>query len=450
MTRRSLSSASPGERTGWRLEPGALNFRWLLRLRWGAALGQLVLVLVVHFGLGIRLPLVAMLLVIGVELLSNAALSRWFATAPAQLASSAAAESAIAWVMGADFLLLTALLALSGGPNNPFSVVYLVDVALAAVMLAPRRTWALAALALACFGVLFLSPSWPWLAAHGLSHEQMMELHIRGMWVAFGVAAAFIVVFVQRVSRALAERDVELARARAHAARRERLASLATLAAGAAHELSTPLSTIALVARELELQLATQPAVAADARLIRDEVERCRRTLAGMASDAGAPTGEATGVEPLSRVVEEALDGLPGRERVRVEALGDLRRRAPLPLRALGHSLQALVRNALQASAGGAEVRLRVEATEGVLRVEVEDAGTGISPELLARVGEPFFTTRPPGGGMGLGVFLARSLSEQLGGSFSLTSTLGTGTRVVVQVPLGAEVQPTSFSSVSS
>jgi two-component system, sensor histidine kinase RegB len=419
------------------LEPGALNFRWLLRLRWGAALGQLGLLFAVDLALGIRLPVAAMLVVIGVELLSNVLLGRWARGRPAALASAAGSERAIAWVMAADTLLLTALLALSGGPNNPFSVVYLVNVALAAVMLEARRTWALVAWTLACFGALFVEPSLPWLAAHGLSHAAMMELHIRGMWVAFGVAAAFIVVFVQRVTRALSERDRELVRARAQAARRARLASLATLAAGAAHELGTPLSTIALVARELERQLASHPDAAADARLIRDEVERCRRILAGMATDAGAPAGEGTGQDPLSRVVDEALDGLPGRERVRVEARGDLGRRASLPVRALGRSTQALVRNALQASAGAGEVLLRVEATDAALRLEVTDRGAGISPEVLPFVGEPFFTTREPGTGMGLGVFLARSLSEQLGGSFSLTSTPGAGTRAVVQVPLG-------------
>lgn len=420
------------------LEPGALNFRWLLRLRWGAALGQLGLVLGVYLGLGIRLPVAVMLVVIGVELLSNALLTRWAGGRPGALASASGAERAIAWVMAADTLLLTVLLALSGGPNNPFSVVYLVNVALAAVMLEPRRTWALVALTLACFGALFVQPSLPWLAANGLSHEAMMELHLRGMWVAFGVAAAFIVVFVQRVTRALSERDAELARARAQAAHRERLASLATLAAGAAHELGTPLSTIALVARELERQLAVHPDAAADARLIRDEVERCRRILDGMATDAGAPSGEGTGEEPLSRVVDEALDGLPGRERVRVEARGDLARHAPLPLRALGRSTQALVRNALQASDDAAEVLLRVEATAAALRLEVTDRGAGIAPDILPFVGEPFFTTRQPGTGMGLGVFLARSLSEQLGGSFSLTSTPGAGTSAVVQVPLEA------------
>jgi two-component system sensor histidine kinase RegB len=298
------------------------------------------------------------------------------------------------------------------------------------------------ALALACFGALFATPRFAWLVAHGLSHEQMMDLHVRGMWVAFGVAAAFIVVFVQRVKGTLAKRDAELVRARTQAARQERLASLATLAAGAAHELSTPLSTIAVVAHELERQLAALPEAAADASLIRAEVERCRRTLARLASDAGAPGAEGGAQEPLSCVVDEALAGLPGRELVRVEAHGDLGRRVPLlPLRALGRSAGALLRNALQASPLGAEVLLRVEATAQALRLEVRDSGPGIPPEVLPRVGEPFFTTRAPGAGMGLGVFLARSLSEQLGGSFSLTSEAGTGTRAVVQVPLLAAVQ---------
>jgi two-component system sensor histidine kinase RegB len=119
-------------------------------------------------------------------------------------------------------------------------------------------------------------------------------------------------------------------------------------------------------------------------------------------------------------------------------------------LRALGRSAQALVRNALQASPGGAEVLLRVEATSESLRLEVQDTGAGISAEMLPRVGEPFFTTRQPGSGMGLGVFLARSLSEQLGGSFSLTSTLGRGTRAVVSVPLvAAQARPLPPRSAS-
>jgi two-component system sensor histidine kinase RegB len=419
------------------LEPGALNFRWLLRLRWGAAFGQLALVLAVQTGLGLRLPFAALYFVIGLEFLTNFLLSQWLRRAPPLLASGDGAENAIACVMAADFALLTVLLALSGGPNNPFSVLYLVEVTLAAVMLAPRRTWLLMGLALASFGTLFATPRFAWFAAHGLTHEQMMDLHIRGMWVAFGVAAAFIVVFVQRVTRALAERDAELASTRTQAARRERLASLATLAAGAAHELSTPLSTIAVVASELERQLRHAPEAAADARLIRDEVERCRETLSRMATDAGAPGGEGHGHQPLSRVVDEALVGLAGRAQVRVEALGNLSRQVPLlPLRALGRSAQALVRNALQASPAGAEVLLRVEATAVSLRLEVRDSGSGIPPEVLSRVGEPFFTTRQAGAGMGLGVFLARSLSEQLGGSFSLTSEPGNGTRAVVQVPL--------------
>src|SRR5262249_34698668 len=156
---------------------------------------------------------------------------------------------------------------------------------LSAIVLAPRRTWALVALSLVCFGALFAlhtaTPSEE-MSSH-LGHDQ---LHLRGMWVAFGVAATFIVYFVRRVTRALAEREAELTRQRT---RGEKLASLATLAAGAAHELATPLSTIAVVAKELERDVsarspADQPLVE-DARLIRDQVERCRAILLQMADD---------------------------------------------------------------------------------------------------------------------------------------------------------------------
>src|SRR5262249_9182438 len=134
---------------------------------------------------------------------------------------------------------------------------YLVNIALAAVVLRPRWTWTLVAVSLACFGTLFAQPRWGAGTAPALGHEAHFRMHLQGMWVAFGVAAIFIVYFVQRVTRALAARDAELAAAQLATARHERLAALATLAAGAAHELATPLSTIAVAAKELERQLAT-------------------------------------------------------------------------------------------------------------------------------------------------------------------------------------------------
>ena len=194
--------------------------------------------------------------------------------------------------MALDVLIFSGLLYFTGGPENPFSFLYLVPIAIAAITLRSAWTWMLVLLSLASSLVLFARHE-PLPAAGG--HAGHMALHLRGMWVAFGVASAFIVYFLMRVRRALGAREEELDASRSLAARQERLASLATLAAGAAHELATPLSTIAVVAKDLERAVvaAGAPAAAADdVRLMREEVERCRRILAACASTPANPAGE--------------------------------------------------------------------------------------------------------------------------------------------------------------
>jgi two-component system sensor histidine kinase RegB len=278
-------------------------------------------------------------------------------------------------------------------------------------------------------------------------HAGHMALHLRGMWVAFGVAAAFIVYFLLRVRRALAVREEELSASRSLASRQERLASLATLAAGAAHELATPLSTIAVVAKDLEREVAAvgAPAAADDVRLMRAEVERCRRILSRMRVDAGDPAGEQFANVSVRELLAECLEGGASERPVDVTvdeaAAGAV---TALPRHAFGQALRGLVDNARQASPPGAPVKVRV-ATQGSARdgarrlvFEIADRGAGIPPELVARVGEPFFTTKPAGQGMGLGVFLARAIVERLGGGLSIRSAPGTGTTATLWLPVAA------------
>jgi two-component system sensor histidine kinase RegB len=187
------------------------------------------------------------------------------------------------------------------------------------------------------------------------------------------------------------------------------------------------------VARELERELTRTQATAGadDARLIRDEVDRCKHILEQMATDSGASAGEAFTTVSVRELLQRSLEDLNESERVRVELETELAVKVPLTV--LSRAVRGLVRNALQASTD--IVSLRAEQRDDQLALEVRDRGTGMSAEVLASVGEPFFTTKPPGQGMGLGVFLARALCDRLGGTFELSSKLGEGTLVRVLLP---------------
>ncbi len=411
----------------------AVSLPWLTRLRWGGVAGQLVTVAVGHWTLGLALPLAPVLSLIGIAVVTNLALGRWLR------AGGSAGPVLCGGVLVLDTLLLTGLLHASGGPFNPFSVLYLVYIMLAAVVLGATWTWSLAGLSVACYVSLFLLPAnGPIPHVHG---EGALSLHLWGMLVAFVVAALLTAYFVVRLSAAIERRDAEIAAMREQATRTERLASLTTLAAGAAHELGTPLGTIAIAAKELERvlarpELADGVSLRDDARLIRAEVERCRRILDQMASDAGETTGEALADVPAARIVRDVLDGLAADDaaRVRVEGL-PLAAAASLPRRAVVSAVSSLVRNALDATAAPGPVLLRVAADERTLRVTVEDEGPGMTAEVLERAVEPFFSTKPPGKGMGLGLFLARTLAEGLGGELTIRSQPGVGATARLDLP---------------
>lgn len=413
------------------ISPARINFGWLIRLRFATVAGQALTIAAVRWGMDLEIPIGPLYALVGLALVSN-------------LAGIGYARLAIPqdwWLLSAmafDVLTFSGLLYLTGGPENPFSFLYLVPIAIAAITLRPAWTWMLVLLSLASSAVLFARHR-PLPMAGG--HAGHMALHLRGMWVAFGVASAFIVYFLLRVRRALAARDRELDASRNLAARQERLASLATLAAGAAHELATPLSTIAIVAKDLERAVAAAGSAATveDVRLMRQEVERCRQILARMRTDAGDQTGERFVRVSVRELVADCLaDGSIDRS---IDVALDeavAAGTATLPRHAFVQALRGLLDNARQASPPGSPVSLRVSAESGRRLVfQVADQGSGIAPEILGRVGEPFFTTKPTGKGMGLGIFLARAIVERLGGELSIGSTPGAGTTATVSLPAG-------------
>jgi len=401
----------------------ASTFAWLLRLRWLAIAGQLGTIAVVRWALGIEIVLWPLLAVVAIEALTNVVASRG-------LRAGSVTDTRLGSLIAVDVLILGALLYFSGGAQNPFSFLFLVQIALGAMVLPWRWTWGLVVLALACLaGLYFDSVPLP------MTHGQMMRLHLYGMWVASGVAGAFIVTFVGRVSGELCESRARAKQERIRAERTQRLASLATLAAGAAHELATPLGTIALVADELERQvLACDGAeqLLEDVRLVRSQVARCREVLDELSAEAARSPGEAPEWLALSELLERAQ----ARKNVRVER--DAMEEAPrlkAPRRAMERALDALLDNASDASKAGSEIQLRASVTRDHVCIEVEDSGEGMDEATLARVGEPFFTTKETGRGMGLGVLLARTVIEEAGGSLSYRSRVGEGTTARIELP---------------
>jgi two-component system sensor histidine kinase RegB len=405
---------------------------WLIKLHWGAIVGQFAVVLLIPAWLGIDLPrrsLLGLVLLQAVAMLVADVLTRG--------ARRRIPEAAIIAVMAFDCSVLTAMLVLAGGYANPFSMIYVVNVALSAVMLRPLWAWGLLVVSLAAFAMLFLVGGEHVPGMAHLDASTILDLHMRGMWVALAVSAALIVYIVQRVTRELEDVEVELAAERSLGERRDRVASLATLAAGAAHELSTPLSTIAVVTRELQRTLQDGPADALDdLALIKQQIGRCQDILHQMSANAGENAGEPIRALPLAEWAEAALGNLPQRERVVVRSDIDLAAHAVEgPVRGLARALRSLLKNAIQASPPGEPVELRFSQRGQMIQVQVSDKGTGMPPEILERVGEPFFTTKVPGEGMGLGLFLTRALAEQLGGDIEVTSEAGTGTTASLRLP---------------
>jgi len=410
-----------------------LALPWVVRLRYAMVLGGAATLCGISYLLGFYPALLWTIVPLVFVLVTNL----WLRRVAQGLVCDP--QTILGFIFVVDTLCLTAVLALTGGPMNPFSLLYLVQITLAAVVLKKEWTWVLGVLATLCFGLLFLLHL-SLRGSHLHSGEPGLYSHLIGMWIAFVIAAALISFFTSRVSHALRLREQEVLALQEHVARQEKLTSLVTLAAGAAHELGTPLGTIAVVARELELYASTlgdSDAVRDDAKLIRSEVERCEHILQRMSADGAEPVGESPRAIQTVELLRQALQEIPDprRSHISVDAAG-----APtdlfLPVRATVQSLAALLGNALEAGRDDAQVVLRAQSHDLEVVFSVSDHGCGMSSETLRRIAEPFFTTKEPGKGMGLGTFLVRTFAQRLGGELSYQSALGNGTTATLTLPV--------------
>lgn len=346
----------------------------------------------------------------------------------------------------ADVLALAVLLYFSGGSTNPFISLFLLPLVIAAATLPRGYTWSMAALTTVCYTLLMkyyvplpMSRATSGDMADmqdmghdmgGMSPDNIFNLHVIGMWLGFVLSAAIIAWFVVRMAHAVRERDESLAKAREETLRNERIVALGTLAAGAAHELGTPLSTMAVVIGELGHE-ANLPAEWQDSLALLDgQVRNCRRILDKMLSDTQAASGQ-----PLEQFLAETLDEwrlLRPATECRYDA-GDCRHAEFLTFDpALRPALLNLLNNAADASPVRIEVTARCGKDE--LRFTIDDHGPGLTPEAAARAGSAFFTTKREG--RGLGLFLANATLERMGSKVRLFNREGGGATTEVTLPI--------------
>ncbi len=421
--------------TGHEFGTRKLRLETLVRLRWLAVAGQTVAVLVVFLGFGFPLPVGLCFLVIALSAWLNIFLKMRYA-ATHRLESTWGAL-----LLSYDILQLAALLYLTGGLENPFSLLLLVPVMVSATILPPKKTIMLGILVIVIATVLavFHQPL-PWHAGETLS---LPFYYVFGIWLALLCGLAFMSVYAWRVADEARNLADALAAAELVLAREQRLSALDGLAAAAAHELGTPLATIALVSREIERDLPDDSPLADDITLLRTQSERCRQILRKLSS-LGAVGDEHFSRLPLSSLIEEVVE--PHREfgiDIDIRLDGD-RAMEPIGQRNPGilYGISNIVENAVDFAENQVEIIAAWDDDDVALTIA--DDGPGFRPEIINRIGDPYVTTRrrsanagrpaPESGGLGLGFFIAKTLLERTGAQIDLSNRAYPGRGAVVQI----------------
>ena len=392
----------------------------LVRLRWLAIIGQSTAVLVVYYGLDFDLPIYACIAAIILAAWLNVALRLRF-----HMTQRLEPDRA-AWLLAFDIAELAVLLFLTGGLQNPFAFLFLGPVLLSATALPPRFTLLLGGFAVACATVLvFVHYPLPWDSEDPL---QLPPIYMIGVWMCILLAIGFIGVYAWQITEESRQLSDALAATELVLAREQHLSQLDGLAAAAAHELGTPLSTISVIARELERAIAADAPHGDDVRLLREQAKRCRDILAKL-------TELSAGGEPFDRMrltalIEEVV--APHRNfGVTIDVITPSDRAAE-PVGARNPAILYGLGNLLENAIDFAHDRVLVDAKwdEDSVAVTISDDGPGFAPEILTRIGEPYVTSRQhhlndtgeEPTGLGLGFFIAKTLLERSGATLSFAN----------------------------
>ncbi|HGX92149.1 MAG TPA: HAMP domain-containing histidine kinase [Candidatus Tenderia sp.] len=414
--------------------PTQHNLRRIAGLRAIATAVMVVLIVLTQAWLELSLPLLPLALVLVTQ--GIWALFTWWRSRRLQPIS----DLEFFLQLTSDVLIFSAVLYFTGGATNPFAWFYLLPLMIAATVLPSAYVWGMAGLTVVCYSLLmiFYVPLPPAIGQlTPMQHNSGFFRHVFGMWFGFVLSAVLVSHFVTRMARTLRERDRILAEAREQVLRDERLVALGTLAAGAAHELGTPLGTMALVIDELldEYPPERDAELHEQLRLLREQVDRSKQALSVISASAGQQQADSGRSRPADQYLRELVQqwrvrrpGIEFRERLD----GPVPAPPLLADRALEQALANILDNAADASPE--KVELRATWSTQSLEIQVLDRGPGLSESAASAAGKTPFSSKEQG--LGVGLFLAHAVIERLGGEVTHRRREHGGTCTCIRLPL--------------
>ncbi len=404
-----------------------LNMQRLIMLR-GVVMLCLGLVIFSLHRASIPLPFVPLLLAIaGLGLLNIIA---WWRLRQTQHTTE---RELLAQLLG-DITAFSVLFYFSGGYSNPFIWMYLLPITVAAVALRAAYAWLIAGLSIASYTLLMFYHI-------PLSHLHMhaqggLDIHLIGMWIGFVVSAIIVAIFIARIGQNLRDYDKRMAEVREKSLESERMLALGTLATSAAHELGTPLATMAVISKDLTLEYAQQPALLQQLEVLQKQVIRCKEILSSITRNAGQTRVEAGMGLPLRDFLEDAIQRWRD-TRPATELIVTLPQNTINPMILMDRTLTQAIQNLLDNAADESPERVLLNADwdNKMLKIDIRDFGKGLNVETKKLLGTPFFTSKNTDG-MGLGVYLTQTTLARYNGKLNHINHPDGGVLTSVKLPL--------------